>query len=85
MKGLDGGRINIATTAVGTAQAALERTLSYVGQRQQFGQPIGAFQHTQFELADMATELPRRTADGSPRSGPPGCGASRSNALLRDG
>ena len=57
MKGLDGGRINIATTAVGTAQAALERTLSYVGQRQQFGQPIGAFQHTQFELADMATEL----------------------------
>lgn len=57
MKGLDGGRINIATTAVGTAQVALERTLSYVGQRQQFGQPIGAFQHTQFELADMATEL----------------------------
>jgi alkylation response protein AidB-like acyl-CoA dehydrogenase len=57
MKGLDGGRINIATTAVGTAQAALEHTLAYVGERQQFGQPIGAFQHTQFELADMATEL----------------------------
>lgn len=57
MKGLDGGRINIATTAVGTAQAALEQTLAYVGERQQFGQPIGAFQHTQFELADMATEL----------------------------
>jgi len=57
MKGLDGGRINIATTAVGTAQAALEQALAYVGQRQQFGQPIGAFQHTQFELADMATEL----------------------------
>jgi alkylation response protein AidB-like acyl-CoA dehydrogenase len=50
MKGLDGGRINIATTAVGTAQAALEQALAYVGQRQQFGQPIGAFQHTQFEL-----------------------------------
>ena len=61
MKGLDGGRINIATTAtMGTAQAALERTLSYVGQRQQFGQPIGAFQHTQFELADMATSLAAR-------------------------
>ncbi len=57
MKGLDGGRINIATTAVGTAQAALDTTARYVQERQAFGGPIAQFQNTQFELADMATEL----------------------------
>ena len=57
MRGLDGGRINIATTAVGTAQAALDATLRYTAERRQFGQAIGAFQNTQFRLADMATEL----------------------------
>jgi alkylation response protein AidB-like acyl-CoA dehydrogenase len=57
MRGLDGGRINIATTAVGTAQAALDATLRYTAERRQFGQAIGEFQNTQFRLADMATEL----------------------------
>ena len=57
MKGLDGGRINIATTAVGTAQAALDTTARYVQERQAFGGPIAQFQNTQFKLADMATEL----------------------------
>ncbi|QYJ99218.1 acyl-CoA dehydrogenase family protein [Shewanella alkalitolerans] len=57
MKGLDGGRINIATCSVGTAQAALERALQYMNERQQFGKPIAAFQALQFKLADMATEL----------------------------
>ena len=57
MRGLDGGRINIATTAVGTAQAALDATLRYTAERRQFGQAIGAFQNTQFRLADMGTEL----------------------------
>tara|TARA_B100000767_G_scaffold275666_1_gene314160 strand:+ start:3762 stop:4919 length:1158 start_codon:yes stop_codon:yes gene_type:complete len=57
MKGLDGGRINIATVGLGTAQQALNDTLAYVNQRQQFGKPIAAFQAIQFKLADMNTEL----------------------------
>lgn len=57
MEGLDGGRINIATCSVGTAQAALEAALSYTAERKQFGQAISDFQVTQFKLADMATEL----------------------------
>ncbi|TVK92849.1 acyl-CoA dehydrogenase [Shewanella algae] len=57
MKGLDGGRINIATCSVGTAQAALERATEYMHERKQFGKPLAAFQALQFKLADMATEL----------------------------
>jgi alkylation response protein AidB-like acyl-CoA dehydrogenase len=57
MAGLDGGRLNIAACSVGGAQSALEKTIRYVGEREQFGQPIGRFQSTQFAVADMATEL----------------------------
>ncbi len=57
MKGLDGGRINIATCSLGTAQAALEQAQRYLHERQQFGHPIADFQALQFKLADMATEL----------------------------
>ncbi len=57
MRGLDGGRINIATCSIGTAQAALSRTAEYLNERSQFGQPIAQFQGLQFRLADMATEL----------------------------
>ncbi|MGL5046327.1 MAG: acyl-CoA dehydrogenase family protein [Shewanella sp.] len=57
MKGLDGGRINIATCSVGTAQSALARATQYMNERQQFGKPLAAFQALQFKLADMATEL----------------------------
>ncbi|OQS43169.1 acyl-CoA dehydrogenase family protein [Chromobacterium haemolyticum] len=57
MKGLDGGRINIATCAVGTAQAALAAAQRYVQERQQFGQPLAELQTVQFRLADMLTEL----------------------------
>ncbi|MBY5946472.1 acyl-CoA dehydrogenase family protein [Photobacterium rosenbergii] len=57
MKGLDGGRINIATCSIGTAQQALEQAIQYVGERKQFGQKLGDFQSVQFKLADMATEL----------------------------
>jgi alkylation response protein AidB-like acyl-CoA dehydrogenase len=57
MAGLDGGRLNIAACSVGGAQSALEKTVRYVGERQQFGGPIGAFQSVQFVVADMATEL----------------------------
>ena len=57
MRGLDGGRISMATCSVGTAQAALDAALRYTVQRQQFGQPLAQLQSVQFKLADMATEL----------------------------
>jgi len=57
MKGLDGGRINIATCSIGTAQQALNVAMAYMQEREQFGKPIAAFQGLQFNLADMATEL----------------------------
>jgi hypothetical protein len=57
MKGLDGGRINIATVGLGTAQQAMNDALAYVNERKQFGKPIAAFQGMQFKLADMNTEL----------------------------
>jgi len=57
MKGLDGGRINIATCSIGTAQQALNVAMEYMQEREQFGKPIAAFQGLQFKLADMATEL----------------------------
>ncbi|MBS9954524.1 acyl-CoA dehydrogenase family protein [Vibrio alginolyticus] len=57
MKGLDGGRINIATCSVGTAQQALEQATQYIQERKQFGKSLAQFQALQFKLADMATEL----------------------------
>lgn len=57
MEGLDGGRINIATCSVGTAQQALEEATAYVQERKQFNTAIADFQATQFKLADMLTEL----------------------------
>ena len=57
MKGLDGGRINIATCSVGAAQGALDAARRYLHERQQFGKPMASFQALQFKLADMATEL----------------------------
>ncbi|PSW20297.1 acyl-CoA dehydrogenase [Photobacterium sanctipauli] len=57
MKGLDGGRINIASCSLGTAQQALNNAKQYVSERKQFGKPLSAFQTVQFSLADMTTEL----------------------------
>ncbi|QJR82555.1 acyl-CoA dehydrogenase [Alteromonas pelagimontana] len=57
MQGLDGGRINIATCSIGTAQQALNTARNYMQERKQFGKPLAAFQALQFKLADMATEL----------------------------
>lgn len=57
MKALDGGRINIATCSVGTAQAALDRAQQHLRSRKQFGQELAQFQALQFKLADMLTEL----------------------------
>src|SRR5699024_1733410 len=57
MKGLDGGRINIASCSLGAAQAALDATRTYMGERRQFGRTLAEFQALQFRLADMATNL----------------------------
>lgn len=57
MKGLDGGRINIAACSLGAARACLEKAIAYTKERRQFGRPIADFQNTRFTLADMATEL----------------------------
>jgi alkylation response protein AidB-like acyl-CoA dehydrogenase len=57
MRGLDGGRINIAACSVGAAQAALSAAQTYMGERRQFNRPLSDFQALQFKLADMATEL----------------------------
>jgi len=57
MMTLDGGRIGIAAQALGIAEAAIEECVKYVTQRVQFGKPISAFQNTQFELAEMQTNV----------------------------
>ena len=57
MATLDGGRIGIATQALGIAEGALDETVAYVKERQQFGRPIAAFQNTQFELAEMKARV----------------------------
>lgn len=57
MTALDGGRIGIASQAVGIGRAALQASVDYAKERQAFGEPLSAFQATQWKLADMATEL----------------------------
>lgn len=57
MKTLDGGRIGIASQALGIAEGALSATVEYVKARKQFGRPLSAFQNTQFTLADMQTRI----------------------------
>lgn len=54
---LDGGRIGIASQAVGIAQAALDESIEYAKQRQQFGRPIAKFQAIQWMIAEMATKI----------------------------
>jgi len=57
MAGLDGGRLNIAASALGGAQQALNMTLTYMGERKAFGKSIDQFQALQFRLADMEVKL----------------------------
>jgi butyryl-CoA dehydrogenase len=54
---LDGGRIGIASQAVGIAQAALDESIAYSKQREQFGKPLAKFQAIQWMIADMATRI----------------------------
>ena len=57
MKTLDGGRIGIASQALGIAQGAMDETVKYTMERKQFGKPIGKFQNTQFVMADLKTRV----------------------------
>ena len=57
MKTLDGGRIGIASQALGIARGALQATVKYVKERKQFGRSISQFQNTQFQLADLSVEV----------------------------
>lgn len=56
MKTLDGGRIGIASQALGIAQGAINETVKYAKERKQFGKSIAAFQNTQFQMADLETK-----------------------------
>ena len=57
MKVLDGGRISIAALSLGTAYGAMDASIKYSKERQQFGQPISNFQAIAFKIADMATDI----------------------------
>lgn len=57
MKTLDGGRIGIASQALGIAQGALDETVKYTMERKQFGKSISQFQNTQFQMADLKTRV----------------------------
>ncbi len=57
MRGLDGGRVNIAACALGAARACFDKARAHLQERRQFGRRLAAFQALQFKLADMATEL----------------------------
>jgi alkylation response protein AidB-like acyl-CoA dehydrogenase len=57
MKGLNGGRLNISACSLGGAQAALDRSLTYMKERRAFGRSLDQFQALQFRLADMQIEL----------------------------
>ena len=57
MKILDGGRISIGALSIGMAEGAMNASIAYAKEREQFGKPISKFQGVSFKLADMATEL----------------------------
>lgn len=57
MKGLDGGRVNIAACSLGGAASAMEKAVTYMDERQQFGRSLNKFQALQFKASDMATQL----------------------------
>ncbi|GAB6138937.1 acyl-CoA dehydrogenase [Halanaerobaculum tunisiense] len=57
MQALDGGRIGVAAQALGIAQRALDESVQYVKEREQFGRPIGKFQENQFKLAEMKMKI----------------------------
>ena len=57
MKGLNGGRVNIASCSLGAAQASINECIQYMNTRKQFGKTLSNFQHLQFKLSEMSTSL----------------------------
>ena len=57
MKTLDGGRVGIASQALGIAQGAMDETVKYIKERKQFGKAIAQFQNTAFQMADLETRV----------------------------
>lgn len=57
MKGINGGRLNIASCSLGAAQGSINACIDYMHTRKQFNKTLDQFQHLQFKLADMATSL----------------------------
>lgn len=57
MKTLDGGRVGIASQALGIAQGAMDETVKYTKERKQFGKSLAKFQNTQFQLADLQCRI----------------------------
>lgn len=57
MRGINGGRVNIASCSLGAAQASIDACVEYMKTRKQFGKSLSNFQHLQFKLAEMATDL----------------------------
>ena len=57
MNGLNGGRINIASTSLGAAHSSIDFVKEHLKVRKQFGQTLASFQHNQFNMAQMATKL----------------------------
>jgi alkylation response protein AidB-like acyl-CoA dehydrogenase len=90
MQSLEAGRLGIAAQAVGIARAAVEASITYARERQQFGQPLTAFQAIQFKLADMATRLHaartmlHATAAAKDRGAPVGPHAAMSKLLASE-
>ena len=85
MKGLDGGRINIASCSLGTAQVALETARRYLHERKQFGQPLAQFQALQFRARRHGDGTRGRAADCAAGRVQAGQGRSGGHNLLRHG
>jgi alkylation response protein AidB-like acyl-CoA dehydrogenase len=87
---LDGGRLGIAACSVGLAQAALDASIAFTRERQQFGRPIIDFEAVQFMLADMATQIEasrtlyREAARARDAREPYSIGASMSKLMASD-
>ena len=67
MRTLDGGRIGIASQALGIAQGAMDETVKYLKERKQFGKALAKFQNMQFQLADLETRIAARRENDARR------------------
>ena len=85
MRGLDGGRVNIAACSLGGCPACLKRATAYLQERRQFGRKLADFQARAVPSRRHGDRARRRPADGASRGGQPRRPRSRRHAALRDG